>query len=420
MKKIKIIEKENYLIKILIIFFGIFTIIKLLDHTLSKDAWQYGEWLINYQNGFVRRGLVGELILIFSKLFNNNIQISFFIILSIIVVFYYLATYSFIKNIKFNFITYLIFFSPLFYFFIVVISKVGIRKEILLYLFYLVYLINLSKNDYKISENWKYILVFPLLLLNHEGAFFYLPYIILPLFILVKKNEDFKKVLLQSLIFLIISSFVEIIIYFNKGTEIHTNTICSSLSIYAPEKCTWWGPVAALKANVHFLKGGSYFEGIKNLNSTNVETFYIFNQANTYLGFILYLIISFIPIYLFYKFFFIKKFNFFFLFIFFAFLFSLPLFHITEDWSRWFSIHFHLIAFNIFFLFKKKLVNINNNSNFNQINIKLIKNKFRTLFFISLFIYSTFLHHHHFFFKDVRLELTYLKIYDKIKKNLSN
>ena len=134
MKKIKIIEKENYLIKILIIFFGIFTIIKLLDHTLSKDAWQYGEWLINYQNGFVRRGLVGELILIFSKLFNNNIQISFFIILSIIVVFYYLATYSFIKNIKFNFITYLIFFSPLFYFFIVVISKVGIRKEILLYL----------------------------------------------------------------------------------------------------------------------------------------------------------------------------------------------------------------------------------------------------------------------------------------------
>ena len=66
MKKIKIIEKENYLIKVLLIFFSIFSIIKLFDHTLSKDAWQYGEWLINYQNGFVRRGLIGEFIYLVS------------------------------------------------------------------------------------------------------------------------------------------------------------------------------------------------------------------------------------------------------------------------------------------------------------------------------------------------------------------
>ena len=89
--------------------------------------WEYGEWLINYQYGFVRRGLVGELIFSLSKIFYNNIEIAYCVILSSIVILYYSLNYQFLKNSKLNFINLLIIFSPLFYLFFIVISKVGIR-----------------------------------------------------------------------------------------------------------------------------------------------------------------------------------------------------------------------------------------------------------------------------------------------------
>ena len=125
--------KKNNFLQFFFIFLTLFSLFKLLDNSMNRDAWQYGEWLINYQNGFIRRGLVGEIIFLFSNIFNNNIQIAFLIFISAICIVYYYISYQFIKSIKLNFIHYIIIFSPLFYFFFVVISKVGVKKEILLY-----------------------------------------------------------------------------------------------------------------------------------------------------------------------------------------------------------------------------------------------------------------------------------------------
>jgi len=189
-------SKQDYFITLLFVFFYIFSIFKVFDHSISRDAWQYGEWLINYQNGFVRRGLIGEFIFNLSKIFKNNIQISYILVLSIILSFFYYFSYNLIQRIKFNFLTYFIIFSPLFYFFIIVISKVGIRKEIVLFVFYLFYLTFLSNKSFNFEKNWKVILIFPFLLFNHEGAFFYLPYIFLPLLFLAKK-KNLKIIFLQ-------------------------------------------------------------------------------------------------------------------------------------------------------------------------------------------------------------------------------
>ena len=120
--------KKNYFLQIFFILFSIFSIIKLYDNSNNLDAWQYGEWLINYQNGFVRRGLSGEIIFFVSRIMDNNIQISFIFLLSLLCIYYYYRNYKFIRNIKFNFVHYIILFSPLFYFFFVVISKVCFQK----------------------------------------------------------------------------------------------------------------------------------------------------------------------------------------------------------------------------------------------------------------------------------------------------
>ena len=55
------------------IFLGIIVIGGILNlfanKTYTEDSWTVGEWLINYQGGFVRRGFSGELIYFFSTLF---------------------------------------------------------------------------------------------------------------------------------------------------------------------------------------------------------------------------------------------------------------------------------------------------------------------------------------------------------------
>ena len=58
--------KKNYFLQIFFIFLSLFSLFKLYDNSVGHDAWQYGEWLINYQYGFVRRGASrGDYIFIF-------------------------------------------------------------------------------------------------------------------------------------------------------------------------------------------------------------------------------------------------------------------------------------------------------------------------------------------------------------------
>ena len=176
-------------LKYFLTILAVFSIIKLFDNAINRDAWQYGEWLINYQNGFVRRGLVGELIYLISYVFNGNLQVTFVFIISLLVIIYYFLSYRLIKKIEFNNLNILILFSPLFFIFFIVISKVGIKKEIVLYIFYLTYLLILLSNDYNYKKNWYIFSILPLVFLIHEGFVFFLPYFILPLFFVIDKKK---------------------------------------------------------------------------------------------------------------------------------------------------------------------------------------------------------------------------------------
>ena len=354
--------KKNYFLQIFFIFLSLFSLFKLYDNSAGHDAWQYGEWLINYQYGFVRRGLMGEIIFLFSNLFANNIQVSFLIIISTICILYYYFSYQLLKQIKFNFIHLFILFSPLYFFFFVVISKVGVKKEVLLYIFYIIYLLHLSSKNYNLSNNWKYFLTYFLLLFNHELAFFYLPYLVLPLLFVIKK-KDFRNFIFQIFFLVSGSLLIIIILYFNKGTIDHTLTICQSLETYAPMKCTWWGPIFALSHDL-----------FTNIDNNPNLFFYLTADTKTNFSFAFYVFYSFVPIIIFLNFsniifenIIINK-NIFLYFCILVFLFSLPLFHVAEDWSRWFSIHIHLISFFIFFLYKNKLVFNNNSIKFKKIN----------------------------------------------------
>lgn len=59
---------QDNVFKALGILFSVILVLKFFELIRSgypKDSWQVTEWLINYQGGFVRRGLAGELLLRF-------------------------------------------------------------------------------------------------------------------------------------------------------------------------------------------------------------------------------------------------------------------------------------------------------------------------------------------------------------------
>ena len=184
--------------------------------------------------------------------------------------------------------------------------------------------------------------------------------------------------------------------------------ICESLGSYAPVRCTEWGPTYALQHDL-----------LKDQTNQDMSFFYLQADVKSWIGYIIYIFYAIFPIILFLKSGSInhsylknKYFNYLLIFIF---IWSLPLFHVAEDWSRWFSIHFHLLVFTLFYLLNNRLIILDESESFKYVNNFFLRKKFKVYFIVLLFLYATSFHHHHFFFKDVKLELTYFKIYKKLK-----
>ena len=389
--------KKNYFLLFFIVFLSTFSLLKVFNNAVNLDTYEYGEWLINYQSGFIRRGLSGEIIFQLSKIFNSNLQLAYFVILSIICLMFYRLNYILLKNIKFNFFTILVLFSPLLYFFFIIINGVGIRKEILLFLFYLWYLINISSKNFNKNSLWKFIFIFPILLFIHEGIFFYLPYILIPI-LLVKKKVEYKNFIPHFFVLIFISTISMIILFFFKGSEKSVYEICQSLINYPPIGCLERGPIFALKNSL-----------LKDQANNSMLFFYFDASYTSWIGYLTYIIYSFIPLILLLKFAKIKNKIFYILIYFLIIIFSFPLFHVAEDWSRWFSIHIHLTVFLLFFLQNKKMIKYEIGKNAKKFNNFFMNRK--VLFFLLLLTYCTFLHHEEYFSKDTKLEFTYYKIF---------
>lgn len=400
----KNLSKNNFLKSFFLLLF-ILSISKIVDNAINKDTWEYGEWLINYQNGFNRRGLIGELIFFISSLLGKNIQLSFIILLSIIVLVFYYLNYIFLKKIKINFFYYFIFFSPLFYFFFLIENGIGIRKEIFLYVFYLYYLIKIE-NENNFSKMIKIIYFFPILLFIHEGIIFYIPYILVPLVI----KYSFKNLIQYKydlFIFFLICFFITLFIFFNKGTYQDTLVICESLKNFAPEKCNAWGPIYAL-----------WHDLLKDQNQNSMLYFYLQADVLSWIGYFFYVFYSFILVICILIFLEIKKnktkknFTLVKLLFLICFIFSLPLYNVAEDWSRWFSIHFHLIVYSLMFFFIKNKIRLNK-----MRIIKMINNFYEkrvALGLICLIVYLTLVSHEEYFAEYVRIKSPLITIFKNL------
>ena len=180
---------SNYFLIIILISSAIYSLwsVKLLN----DFPWRYvfTDWIINYEGGYIRRGLLGEISIKLSNFLDLNIKYVFFLIHTSIYLLFHLIFYKFFINFKKNYVFYLLCFSPLVFLYPLATFEAFARKEIFYITFFLLncYLairIN-NRNIIFFSTNLLAILSY----LIHESSLFFLIFFYFSYFIFLKKNN---------------------------------------------------------------------------------------------------------------------------------------------------------------------------------------------------------------------------------------
>ena len=214
-----------------LIFFGIFFLYS--KHDVGNDS-SLSDWLINYEGGFVRRGLIGEIITNFSTILSINLRDSILIFQIIFFISYYFLIMSFCKNLIKNRLIILAIFTPIFILYPVAEIEVLGRKELIIFTIFLSYLFFDIKN-LKIQFIYKLIL-FPISILTWEPVFLFFPFIFL-IDLFVFKIQKFDKKLLYILISYFVSIFFVILIYLNPFSQENYSVMSDFLKNQFGEKC---------------------------------------------------------------------------------------------------------------------------------------------------------------------------------------
>jgi len=190
------------LVYIVTLYFGY---MNYIDHHIFK----MGDWLINYQGGFVRRGLLGEIALYISSYTHINVGYVIYLIQSTLYTLFFLITYILLAR-QNNLILYLLLiFSPFIFTFQINDIWGGFRKEIFYFVILAFTILSAIKYDSGKFEKIFYILIsiYTILILSHEMFIIYLPYLLIVYFTIVGRDKFYK--ILPFIILQII-----IIIYF--------------------------------------------------------------------------------------------------------------------------------------------------------------------------------------------------------------
>lgn len=203
------------------------------DGYISNNSWKIGDWLINYQGGFVRRGFLGEIILQLSLF--TDINPGFYVFLLQVILYFCFFVFSFLLlKQQQSLIPYIILlFSPFLFAFQVHDIQGGYRKEII-YIALLAF-IAWSARFHKIKTFetifFLTLLLYPVVILSHEMLAVFLPYIIVIYILRVELNTK-RVIIITFLVSLSLLSFV--ISFINSGSEEQVIAIINSLGKHAP------------------------------------------------------------------------------------------------------------------------------------------------------------------------------------------
>ena len=363
---------KNCLILYLSFLYFICIFFLYTKHSVGNDS-TISEWLINYSGGFTKRGIIGEISIFFSRLFDQNLRDVIYIFQLSVIGIYYILIYLFFKNLYLERYFLLSIFSPIFLIYPVAEIEVLARKEVFVFILFILHTLisTLNNNLRRISK----LIILPLSILIWEPVVFFLPlWIFIDLVNLKEKN--YKINLFNELIFYFPGLLIAIIFIINPLTPEEHFQMEQVLKNEFKEVC--YMSCALLKN-----KSSIYQQFEANLGKYSLEVF---------VRYFLIILIGFGPLFtlVYYsrlkieKNIFPKNIN---LLSIFLFLLSpvLLLFAMGYDWGRWVNISYVMCLITYFYLYKNNFIILDNKKlNLNKLN--LLKSKY----FIYIFVVYAF------------------------------
>ena len=366
-----LIRNKFLLFFVFILFYSIFYL--YLKHNEGFN-WSISEWLINYQGGFTRRGLGGEINIFIANSFSISLRDAIFFTQVVAHSSFLLLLFLFLKNLKLNIPQIFAFFSPLFLLYPIAELEALGRKEMFIFLFFISVILLSEKKFPPIILNLLIFVFFPILCLLWEQVILFAPFFAV---ILIQKNKliIFSETL-KKLLIIFFPTIITILIIFilplsNEGHEF----MCKFLETKFSERC--YGSAELL------LKNTIYF-----------DTFYIHKKTDfiDYLRYFMIFFVGFLPIHLcIYKAKFInienfvtKNFKPIFLFLTLYSPLSL-LYAFGHDWGRWIHIQYSLSILLYLYFVKNNL--ITNNFEYEIINNFFSKKKNLLIFIFFIFAF---------------------------------
>lgn len=132
----KNINSHLFIYLIILFLFSFFFLYQ--KHDVANDS-TISEWLINYEGGFTKRGIIGQLSIYLSNFFIIKLRDTIFLFQTLLVGTYFFLIYHFLTNIFYNKIFIFAIFTPIFILYPVAEIEVLARKEIFIFIYLLIY-----------------------------------------------------------------------------------------------------------------------------------------------------------------------------------------------------------------------------------------------------------------------------------------
>jgi len=367
------IKKINIYLLIYFTFLLLFSFFFLfIKHDVGNDS-TISEWIINYEGGFTKRGLIGQLAIIQARILEIELRVSILIFQISIITIYFILLFILFKKLKFNKIIILSIFTPIFILYPIAEIEVLARKEIIIFCLFLIYI--LIPRNYKI-KNFSFIIFTSLSVLIWEPVIFFFPLFLL-LEILERNIEKFNLETLKILFYITPSIFIALIFIFHPLSKEEWTIMANVLKNEFSQNC--YMSCDLLRSKSSLLQ---QFQG--NFGKYSVEVF---------VRYILIILVGFYPLLVLLDNSSLKNND---LFIFKYFLkpiyptlISLMpvflLFAMGYDWGRWVNISYVFLIIFYFYLYNKKIIILDYHKLKNNFLSKISKKLFITLFILYCF-----------------------------------
>ena len=356
---------SNKYFKLYILILFIFSVFYLYGkYNVGNDS-TISEWLINYEGGFTKRGLIGQIAISISELLNFSLRQSIFYFQIFSIGIYYLLLINFFKSVKFNKIILLSIFTPIFLLYPVAEIEVLGRKEIIIFSFYLIYL---TLQNFK-QKNYFRIFLLPLLMLIWEPVIFFFIFWLIVDYIEGVFEKDFKSII-KYLFTFVPAILIGVYIALNPISEADHKNMAIFLKENFNENC--YMSCALL------LSKSSIYDQFK----LNFDIF----SFGIFLRYFLIILIGFGPLFILIKFSQFNKLNSK-IFLSIIMLPMLILFLMMSDWGRIVNIFYTFSIISFLYLYKKKLVLINNGI-LENFFVKIFNKKYIYAIFFIIFCFG--------------------------------